>query len=338
MTSTSNVALRAATVIILSATTFAQAPAGRPNRPGAPETPAAAERPERPVPLVSGVPATPPPAAPHKEVLNWTTLPAGMEWGEIPATAVTKDDHVLVLRRAEPPVLEFDRQGKLLKQWGHGMFVWTHGIRVDRDGFIWITDGRAENGRGQQVFKFDRNGKLLMTLGTKGVGGVTDATFDGPCDVDVDSKGNIYVADGHRNNRIVKFDKNGKFIKAWGTRGTASGQLSVPHALAVDSRDRVLVTDRGNQRVQVFDAEGNTVALWTGFGTMPDGIAIGADDTLYVADVGEGGGVTIASAKDGSIRSKISGTRVEGLSVDRFGTVYVGETLRGAKMRVFAKP
>jgi DNA-binding beta-propeller fold protein YncE len=288
--------------------------------------------------LAAPVVAQGPPAAPHKEIVEWTKLPAGMEWGEVPATAVTKDDHVLVLRRAEPPVLEFDRNGKLLKQWGEGMFVWTHGIRVDRDGYIWITDGRAENGRGQQVFKFDRDGKVLLTLGTKGVGGVTETTFDGPCDVDVDSQGNIYVADGHRNSRVVKFTRDGKFVRAWGSRGTAPGQLNVPHALAVDSRDRVLVTDRGNQRVQVFDADGNYIASWTGFGTMPDGIAIGADDTLYVADVGEGGGVTLASAKDGSIRSKISGTRVEGLSVDRFGTVYAGETLRGYKMRVFALP
>lgn len=278
------------------------------------------------------------PAAPHKEVVNWAKLPAGMEWGEVPATAVTKDDHILVLRRAEPPVLEFDRHGTLLKQWGQGMFVWTHGIRVDREGFIWITDGRAENGRGQQVFKFDRNGKVLLTLGTKGVGGVTDTTFDGPCDVDVDSKGNIYVADGHRNSRVVKFTKDGAFVKEWGSRGAAPGQLNVPHALAIDSRDRVLVTDRGNRRVQVFDADGNYVTSWTGFGTMPDGIAIGPDDTMYVADVGEGGGVTIASARDGTIRSKISGTRAEGLSVDRRGTIYAGETTRGRTLRVFAKP
>jgi DNA-binding beta-propeller fold protein YncE len=278
------------------------------------------------------------PAANYQAVTGWGTLPAGMEWTEVPAAAVDGSDRILVLRRAEPPVLEFDRTGKIVKQWGEGLFVWPHGIRVDRDDNVWITDGRAENGRGQQVFKFDRSGNLLMTLGTKGVAGETPATFDGVCDVAIAANGDIFVADGHRNARIVKFKKDGTFVKAWGRKGTGQGELNVPHSLALDSRGRVIVTDRENHRLQVFDADGNFVAAWTGFGDRPDGIHITADDTMYVADVGQPGGVTIASAKDGHVIGKVTGARPEGLAVDSHGTIYAGETTSGRQLRVFAKP
>ncbi len=273
----------------------------------------------------------------YHAVTGWGSLPAGMEWTEVPAAAVDKDDRILVLRRAEPPILEFDRAGKLLKQWGEGLFVWPHGIRVDRDGNVWVADGRAENGRGQQVFKFDRSGKLLMTLGTKGVDGETPSTFNGVCDVAIAANGDIFVADGHRNARIVKFKKDGTFVKAWGKKGTGPGELNVPHSLALDSQGRVIVTDRENHRLHVFDADGNVVAQWTGFGDRPDGIHIMADDTMYVADVGQPGGVTIASAKDGHIIGKVTGMRPEGLAVDSRGTIYAGETTSGRQLRVFSK-
>jgi DNA-binding beta-propeller fold protein YncE len=272
-------------------------------------------------------------------VPRWAKLPAGMEWGEVSAAAVDAKDTVLVFRRSDPPIMEFDRSGGLLKSWGQGLFVWPHGIRVDRTGNIWVTDGRAQNGRGQQVFKFDRSGTLLMTLGTKGVAGEGPDRFNGPCDVAVAANGDIFVADGHVNARVVKFDKNGTFLKAWGKKGSGQGEMSVPHSLALDSRGRVIVTDRGNHRLQVFDAEGNFVDQWTGFGTMPDGIVITADDTMYVADVAEGGdGITIASAKDGKIREKISGGRPEGMAVDSHGTIYGGETTSGHDLKVFARP
>ena len=278
-------------------------------------------------------------ASPYRLVPNWGMLPAGTEWTEVPAAAVDTKDTILVFRRADVPIFEFDRAGKLVKQWGQGLFVWPHGIRVDRDGNVWVTDGRAQEGRGQQVFKFDRSGKLLMTLGTKGVAGDGPDTFNGPCDVAVARNGDIYVADGHVNSRIVKFDKTGKFIKAWGKRGSGPGELNVPHSLALDSQGRVLVTDRGNRRVQVFDADGNFVAAWTDFGTSPDGIFIAADDTMYVADVSmESGGIRIASARDGKVRETITGARPEGLAVDSHGTIYSGETTSGRSLKVFARP
>jgi DNA-binding beta-propeller fold protein YncE len=276
--------------------------------------------------------------SPYHLVPHWGKLPAGMEWGEVPAAAVDAKDTVLVFRRSDPPIMEFDRSGTLLKSWGEGLFVWPHGIRVDRSGNIWVTDGRAQNGRGQQVFKFDRSGTLLLTLGTKGVSGEGPDTFNGPCDVAVAANGDIFVADGHGNGRIVKFAKDGTFIKAWGKRGSGPGEMNVPHSLALDSRGRVIVTDRGNHRLLVFDAEGTLVDQWAGFGTSPDGIFIAADDTMYVADVAEGGdGITIASAKDGKIREKIGGARPEGMAVDSHGTIYGGETTSGRDLKVFSR-
>jgi DNA-binding beta-propeller fold protein YncE len=286
---------------------------------------------------VSLLAQAPAPAPAYRPVESWGALETGAVWGEVPAVAVDASDNVLVLRRAEPPVLEFDRTGKPGRSWGQQLFVWPHGIRVDRDGFVWITDGRAADGRGQQVFKFDRAGTLLLTLGTRGVSGDGPDTFNGPCDVAVAGNGDIFVADGHVNARIVKFARDGTFIKAFGRKGTGDGELNVPHSLAIDSRGRVLVTDRGNHRVQVFDADGRYLAQWTGFGTMPDGIAIAADDTMYVADVGENGGITIASARDGSVRGRIPGARPEGIAVDGHDTIYAGETTTGRTLKVFVR-
>jgi len=275
--------------------------------------------------------------ATYRLVEGWGALTPGLEWGEVPAAAVDAKGKVYVFHRAAAPILEFDSSGKLLKTWGQGMFVWPHGIRVDRDGNLWVTDGRAEGGRGQQVFKLTPDGKVLLTLGTKGVAGDGPDVFNGPCDVAIGNNGDIFVADGHVNARIVKFSKTGTFIKAWGKKGSAAGELNVPHSLAIDSRGRVLVTDRGNHRVQIFDQDGKFLDQWTGFGSLPDGIVITPDDTMYVADVGENGGITIASAKDGKVLGHISGTRPEGMAVDAQGAIYAGETTTGHTLKKFVR-
>ena len=189
----------------------------------------------------------------------------------------------------------------MLKTWGENMFVWPHGIRVDRDGFLWITDGRARNGIGQQVFKFTRDGQLLMTLGKKGVSGDGPDTFNSPTDVAVAPNGDIFVSDGHVNSRIVKFSKDGTFIKAWGKRGDGPGEFNVPHTIFFDSRGRLLVGDRSNRRIQIFDQDGTFLDQWTQFGS-PSGIFIAPDDTLYVVDYNDKMALFVGSAKDGSIR------------------------------------
>jgi len=179
----------------------------------------------------------------YHAVAGWAPLPAGVTWGETAGITMDKSGIVYAFTRSEPPVIQLDPSGKVIKTWGKGMFVWPHGIRVDRNGFLWITDGQARDGNGQLVYKFDLQGNLVMTLGTRGVSGNGPDSFNGPTDVAVAPNGDIFVSDGHVNSRIVKFSPDGKFIKTWGTRGAGPGQFNVPHTMFFDSRGRLFVGD-----------------------------------------------------------------------------------------------
>ena len=267
---------------------------------------------------------------------GWGRLAEGDAWGEVTGVEIDSGGTIIALRRSNPPFVELDRSGKVLKTWGGGMFVWPHGFRIDRDGYLWVTDGRAANGRGQQVFKMTRDGKVVMTLGTAGVSGSDAATFNGPCDVAIGANGDIFVADGHVNARVVKFTRDGKFIKAWGQAGKAPGEFSVPHAIAIDSQGRVFVADRGNRRLQIFDQDGKFLDEWAQFG-RPSGILITADDTLYVPDIQDKQGVVIGSAKTGVVRGLLSGTLPESVAVDPDGSIYAGETTTGRTLRKFSR-
>lgn len=263
---------------------------------------------------------------PYRLVPGWGALPGGGAWGEVPGMAIDAAGRIFAFHRAEIPIVEMDGTGKVLKMWGEKLFAWPHGIRIDRFGNLWITDGQARNGIGQQVFKYSPDGRLLMTLGTKGVRGEGPDTFGGPCDVAVAANGDIFVADGHQNSRVVKFDKDGKFIKAWGKRGEAPGEFNLPHTIVIDSRGRVLVGDRSNNRIQIFDQDGSFIDQWTAFGT-PSGMFISPDDTLYVVDYNVKKGVFIGSARDGSVKYKLDEAVAEGVAVDKDGNIYVGETI-----------
>ncbi|MCU1383331.1 MAG: dan 3 [Acidobacteria bacterium] len=278
--------------------------------------------------VMSGHTPAPTDAGAYGLVPDWGRLPAGMQFGEVPGMTIDAAGRVFAFTRAEPPVIEFDAAGKVLKTWGEKMFVWPHGIRVDRDGFLWITDGRARNGIGQQVFKFTRDGQLLMTLGTKGIAGDGRDTFNSPTDVAVAPNGDIFVSDGHVNSRIVKFAKDGTFITAWGKRGDGPGEFNVPHTIFFDSRGRLLVGDRSNRRIQIFDQDGRFLDQWTQFGS-PSGIFIAPDDTLYVVDYNDRMALFVGSAKDGSIRTISRQVLAEGVAVDSRGSIYVGETVTG---------
>jgi DNA-binding beta-propeller fold protein YncE len=266
----------------------------------------------------------------YHAVIGWGQLPDGMKWGEVPNLAVNSKGVIFAFRRAEPPVIELNADGKVLKTWGQGQYVWPHGMRFDRDGNLWLTDGRAENGNGQMIYKLTGDGsKVLMTLGTKGVSGESPTTFNGPTDVAVAPNGDIFIADGHVNNRIVKFSKDGTFIKAWGKKGTGPGEFNLPHSIVLDSRGRLLVADRSNKRIQVFDQNGTFLEQWPQFGEA-SGLFITKDDTLYVTDWQDKKAIFIGSAKDGSIRTRIEGlTLAEGLTVDAAGNIYAAETLPG---------
>ena len=272
----------------------------------------------------------------YKLVDGWGMLPAGQTWGEVTGVDIDSKGTIIAVRRSEPPILEFDSTGKLLKSWGEKMFAWPHGFRIDKDGNLWITDGRTVEGRGQQVFKMSRDGRVLLTLGTKGQAGEGPNLFNGPCDVAIGNNGDIFIADGHQGSRVAKFSRDGKFIKTWGTKGEGPGQFNVPHAIAIDSRGRVFVADRGNRRIQIFDQEGKFLEEWKQFG-RPSGILITADDTIYVADVSDKQGVTYGSTKDGVVKGIISGTLPESIALAADGSIYAGETTTGHILRKFIR-
>jgi sugar lactone lactonase YvrE len=241
------------------------------------------------------------------------------------------------------PVLKFDASGKLVKSFGAGMFVRPHGIHVDREGNVWVTDGEGpdgkdpnKNGKGHQVFKFSPDGQVLMTLGKAGITGDGPDTFNQPSAVVIAPNGDIFVGDGHGGNsnaRIVKFSKDGKFIKAWGKRGTGPGEFDSPHTLALDSRGRLFVGDRGNSRIQIFDQNGKFLEEWKQFG-RPSGLFIDKKDVLYVTDhqsdektnPGVRKGMSIGSAKDGKVSVFIPDTdpnpSQEGITADTKGNIY----------------
>jgi DNA-binding beta-propeller fold protein YncE len=243
------------------------------------------------------------------------------------------------------PILLFDSSGKWLKSFGEGLFAWPHGIYVDPDGNVWVTDARAGDGRGHQVIKFSPDGDVLLTLGQAGVAGDGPAHFNGPTDVAVAANGDIFITDGHEpdsNNRVVKLARDGRFIKAWGGTGSDPGQFIVPHAIALDSQGRVFVADRDNNRIQIFGQEGEFLDEWTQFG-RPSGIFIAADDTLYVSDnqsnterhPGWTRGIRVGSARDGSVAAFIPDpqfdpaqaqeTGAHGLAADAAGNIYGAE-------------
>jgi sugar lactone lactonase YvrE len=281
---------------------------------------------------------------------GWAKLPQGRKWGMTIGVDIDRDGRsVWVFDRCGArtcagsnlaPIQKFGPSGKLVTSFGAGMFVFPHGLYVDRDDNIWVSDGQAKDGKGQTVVKFSPDGKVLMTLGKAGVAGDGPDTFNGPSDVLVAPDGSIFVADGHggkTNARIVKFSKDGKFIKAWGKHGTAPGEFDTPHNLAMDSAGRLFVADRANNRIQIFDQDGKFLAEWKQFG-RPSGIYIDKNDVIYVADSqssdkrnpGFGQGIRIGSAKDGKVAAYIPETAelgaLEGTAADAAGNIYGGYT------------
>lgn len=295
----------------------------------------------------------------------WSKLPNERKWGATSTVYYAGNGKLWAAERCGDnrncldtpdidPILYIDaKTGKIEKTFGKNLIVWPHGIHVDHDGNVWIADARGDEKRkkGHQVHKFSPDGKLLMSLGKAGVAGSDEYTFDQPCDVVVAKNGDIFIADGHSasgNNRIVKFDKNGKFIKQFGTTGGEDGELRVPHALAMDSEGRLFVADRSNSRLQIFDQDGNHIDTWTQFG-RPSGLYIDKNDILYSADSesntgprrnpGWYRGIRIGSAKDGFVTAFIPdpntgfarGTSAaEGVTADEDGNVYGAEVLQRA--------
>ena len=272
----------------------------------------------------------------YTHVDGWAKLPSHIDWGNVISVEPDPDgEHVWAFHRAEPPILKFDPDGNLIKSFGDGMFVRPHGFHMSHDGYLWATDQSGRDGKGHQVFKFNRDGELLMTLGKAGVGAEGPDTFNGPTDVAVADNGDVFITDGHFNNRVVKYSKDGTFIKAWGRTGTGPGEFDLPHSIAIDSQGRVFVGDRSNARIQIFDKDGNFLEQWDQFG-MVSGIYITDDDIVYVADYQQHKALLVGNAKDGSITSRIEPVIAEGIMVDKHGSIFAGE-VAGNILRKFAK-
>ena len=317
---------------------------------------------------------------PYQTIEGWAKLPEGRTWGSLSAVDIDRDGvSIWVAERCGanscasskvPPVMKFDSTGKLVRAFGEGLLLSPHGIFVDRQDNVWVTDcactglradAPPDTTRGHQVFKFSPNGKLLMTLGKAG-GAREPGYFYQPNDVLVAPNGDIFVAEGHSdganaNARILKFDSTGRFLRSWGTKGAGSeaGQLQQPHALAMDSRGRLFVGDRSNNRILILDQDFNQFDVWYQF-SRPSGIFIDRNDVIYVSDSESGSvaqehkdwtrGIRIGSARDGTLRAFIpdatqnaTGTSsAEGVAADARGNVYGAEVGQRALKRYVRKP
>ena len=323
---------------------------------------------------------------PYQPGVDWGQLPAGRKWGSTASVTTGLDGTIWVADRCGhfgsggascagasanvDPIFQFNPSGKLLKSMGAGLFINPHKLIVDKNGYLWV----ADNG-GHQIFKLNQDGGVLMTLGKKGVAGTGLDEFDAPTAVAIAPNGDIFVGEGHSgggtatgNARIMKFDKNGKFLKTWGKKGLGPGEFDLVHDLAFDSRGRLFVGDRQNNRIQIFDQEGKFLAQWFQFG-RPSGIYIDKrTDTIYVADsesrdgrtntgeyalpqtgygynLGSQRGIRIGSARDGAVKYFIpdpcpypypaGSSMAEGVTADFDGNVYGADYLMD--VRIFVK-
>ena len=295
---------------------------------------------------------------PYRAVHGWAKLPEGRTWGSTAGIDVDPDGrHIWAIDRCGgnscaasnlDPILKFDPSGNLVTAFGAGLFNFPHGIHVDREGNVWVTDARGPDGsnhdlegKGHVVIKLSPHGEVLMTLGTPGVAGNGPYSFNQPCDVVTVPNGDIFVADGHSGQnrdapanttaRIVKYSKDGTFIKAWGRLGSGTGEFRTPHALAIDPLGRLVVGDRGNDRLQMFDLEGNFIKQWANY-SRPSGLHFGPNGLIYVADSesnrpandhwGWEVGIRIGHLEDSSVVALIGGSNPEGVAVDAAGNVY----------------
>jgi sugar lactone lactonase YvrE len=326
---------------------------------------------------------------PYRLEPNWPTLPAtmkgpnGRKWGEVIRVHAAPNGNIWVFHRcfndkpngdatcvnrgdANPPILEFNPAGRLLRSFGAGLFAHPHGFTVDKDGNIWTTDTNdaetilgmpAKNVQGvtmgQAVLKISPAGKVLMTIGTQGAGGNAPYLFDRPTGVAIASNGDIFVSDGHSRNksnsaRIVKYSADGKFIKMWGRMGSEPGNFMEPHDLYVGgSKGYVYVADRQNNRIQVFDQDGNFIAAWKQFG-QPSSVYVDKRDNIYVGatyqDVSRGEeksgpndrAIVVGNAITGELKYLIpdpgdlskmtdTGTSASGIAVDDQENIYAAD-------------
>jgi sugar lactone lactonase YvrE/mono/diheme cytochrome c family protein len=347
--------------------------------------PASAALPPEPI-FISTEPQQAPPAAPepkaeagvndlpdpYKADRDFFKLPPGRTMGSSSAVAVDSRGHIWVVDRCGKndcatsdldPIMEFDAKGTFIKAFGRGTVNFPHNLYIDAHDNLWVTDNRAQGSKGADILVFDPSGKLLRTLGKPGVAAIGPDTFETPNAVAIARDGTIFIADGHEPGkgaaRIVVLAPDGHFLRQWGDHGSGPGEMDVPHAIALDSKGRVFVGDRWNNRVDIFDQKGNLLETWKQFG-RPSGLYIDRNDVLYVSDsesrepVGYGHhpgwkrGVRIGSAKTGKVVAfipddfptpdKVATSGGEGVTADPKGNVYSAQVGQKAVVRYTREP
>ena len=294
----------------------------------------------------------------YQVVRGWPVLPEGFSFGHVPGLDVDAHNHVWLFHRGTlNPVMALDgKTGEVVRHFGEGMFVRPHGLRVDPEGFVWVTD-KDDN----LIYKFTHEGKVVQTLGTKGVAGQDGTHFSGVADLIFQPNGDFYVADGYVNSRVAKFSKSGKFLFEWGRKGTGPGEFDCPHSVALDPKGLVYVADRGNARVQIFDPKGKYLREWKSpeLG-RPWAVGMGYDGYMYVVDGGDAyikqsrtdpnptcldRGRVLKVDLNGKIAAQIgSYGRYDGqfiwphnVALGKDGAVYVSEVHTGMRVQKFVK-
>jgi DNA-binding beta-propeller fold protein YncE len=304
---------------------------------------------------------------PYQTVENYLKLPAGREWGSTSAVHIDVDgESIWVAERCSgnvgacvqnsnlDPIMKFDADGNMVTSFGAGMITWPHGIEVDPQGNVWVTDARDNRGDdveetevyGHQVHKFSPEGHHMMTLGMPGGGRDPNYLFQ-PNDVLVAPDGHIFVAEGHSNAegstaRILKFSPAGDLVMTWGSYGSGPENFMQPHALALDSQGRLFIADRSNNRIQIYTQDGELLDTWYQF-SRNSGLFIDENDVLYAADSESGSvapqwghwtrGIRVGSARTGEVHYLIPDPQpdcrgtctAEGVTVDRNGVIYGAE-------------
>jgi DNA-binding beta-propeller fold protein YncE len=270
---------------------------------------------------------------------GWGSFPEGWKLGWIAAVAVDSRDRVYLYNRSEHPLVVLDRDGSFSSSWAEDILLDAHGILIDERDHVFCVEREIHCMR-----RFSPAGELTMTLGTPRKQGAEGEPFRQPTDIAFDSKGDMYISDGYDNARVHKFTADGEHIKSWGSPGAGPGQFDTPHCVRVDRNDRVLVCDRSNNRVQIFDTEGEFLSEWGNL-NQPDTIHIDQDDIVYIAELDQR--VSILSLEGELLCRWGKGERLDapgefrgcphGIWTDSRGDLYVSEVQTDQRVQKFIR-
>ena len=281
-----------------------------------------------------------PPILPYHPVENWAKLPAGWNLGECSGVAVDSQDNVWVFNRGPHPVIQFDSSGRMLRAWSEVPVKSSHGIRIDADGNIWLVDVA-----GHKVLKMSPEGRVLMVLG--GVGnapGTPDSNeaFNRPTNVGFAADGTFFITDGYVNSRVLRYNKNGDFVRKWGRKGTGDGEFDIVHDIVLDSQGKIYIADRENLRIQIFDQNGQFLGKWTDIGAAWGLSYVPRENAIYMAD-GRNDRVVKLNMEGQIVGALGSHGKTPGrfdfphsIAVDSTGAIYVAE-IKNWRVQKFVK-